>query len=231
MWRNQWVVFGITLVLGAMTREVSMLAIPVMFTYLLEQNDLFVKWRKAVGATIPGLLVFILIRVFVPTAGGHSLLDAFLVHSSKLYSPESVYRLLVNSVLPLSFIPILFLKPTLHFFKTRKYALLYVSLIFLSAMFGSNNERLMAPVFIIFYMLIGIIIQDLDPEAPFLVFLIGAGFANSLDFSIARWPLPNINWAHFFKIGSTLAVTICMYLLKRRRHMQWREIAGLDTPP
>ncbi|MBF0496845.1 MAG: hypothetical protein HQK58_09790 [Deltaproteobacteria bacterium] len=223
MWRNQWVLFGITLVLGAATKEVSMLAIPVVFAYLLERKELSTNWQKAVAATIPGLLVFFLIRFSIHATTGNSLLQAFLAYSNKLYSPVIILRLLVNSFLPVGFVPFIFFKHTVMFFKDKKYLLLYVSLVLFSTGFGTDNERLMAPAFIVFYMLIGYVIQYLNPKKTFLLFLTAAGVVSSLHHQFARWPLPNTNWTYFFSIGSTLAVTICMYLLKLRRLVQQRE--------
>ena len=223
IWKNQWIVFGITLVLGAITREASMLMIPVVFAYLLEQKELSTKWPKAVAAIIPGLVAFFLIRVLIPTTGGNSLLEAFRIFSHKLYSFKHILRLLVNSFLPFSFIPLIFFKHTLQFFRKKKYMLLFVGLVFFSTMFGSNNERLMAPSFIVFYALYGAIIRELNPKKTILLFLIAAGVLSSFHHVSGKWPLPTINWTYFLTLGATLVVTVYMGLLRLRLHMQHRE--------
>lgn len=219
IWRNQWIVFSIILVLGAFTKEISLLMIPVAFIYILEKKELSTKWKKVIVAVIPAIMIFILIRVLIPTAGGKSLLEAFLIFSQKVWSPESILRKLVNSYLPFYFIPFIFFKHTLQFFRTKKYMLWYVILVFLSTYFGSNNERLMAPSFIVFYMLIGTILQDLNPKKTFLLFIMVIGFLSSFHHVFAKYPLQSINWTYFFTLGTTLIITISMYLLKRRSHM------------
>ena len=215
IWRNQWIVFGVTLVLGAITKEVSMLMIPIAFIYMLEKKELSTKWKKVVVAIIPSLIIFIFIRVHISTTGGESLLVMFYRYSQNVYSLESILRKLVNSYVPFCFIPFIFFKHTVQFFKTKKYMLWYISLVFVSTYFGSNNERLMAPTFIVFYMLIGTILQELNPKKTFLLFFIAIGFLSSFHHVFARWPLPNINWTYFFTIGTTLIITIIMYLLKK----------------
>ena len=219
IWRNQWIVFSIILVLGAFTKEISLLMIPVAFIYILEKKELSTKWKKVIVAVIPALMIFLLIRVLIPTAGGKSLSEAFLIFSQKVWSPESILRKLVNSYLPFYFIPFIFFKHTLQFFRTKKYMLWYVILVFLSTYFGSNNERLMAPSFIVFYMLIGTILQDLNPKKTFLLFIMVIGFLSSFHHVFAKYPLQSINWTYFFTLGTTLIITISMYLLKRRSHM------------
>lgn len=219
IWRNQWIVFGVMLVLGAITKEISMLMIPVAFLYIMEKKELSTKWKRVVVAIIPALVVYILIRVLIPTTGGYSLLESFLIYSQKVWSPESIFRKLVNSYLPFYFIPFIFFKHTLQFFRTKKYMLLYISLVFFSTFFGSNNERLIAPTFIVFYILIGTILQELNPNKTFLLFLMVIGFLSSFHHVFAKYPLPNINWTYFFTFGTTLVVTICMYFLKRRSNM------------
>jgi hypothetical protein len=219
IWRNQWIVFSVILVLGAITKEISMLMIPVAFIYLLEKNELSTKWKKLVVAIIPALIIFILIRVLIPTTGGNSIFEAFFIFSQKVWSPESIIRKLVNSYLPFYFIPFIFFKHTLQFFRTKKYMLLYICLVFFSTYFGSNNERLMSPSFIVFYMLIGTILQELNPRKTFLLFLMIIGFLSSFHHVFAKYPLQNINWTYFFTLGTTLVITISLYLLKRRSRM------------
>lgn len=215
IWRNQWRVFSFILLLGAFTREASMLMVPVVFAYLLEKKELSDQWPKVVASIIPGLLAFVLIRVLIPTSGGNSLLEVLIIHSPS----TSILRLLGNSFIPLSFIPLIFFKNTIQFFKTKKYLLLFFTLVLFGTIFGGNNERLMAPSFIVFYMLIGTILQDLNPKKTFLLFIMVIGFLSSFHHVFAKYPLQSINWTYFFTLGTTLIITISMYLLKRRSHM------------
>lgn len=207
MLNDRWMVFGVTLFLGAMTRETAMLMIPVVFAYLLEKKEISTRWRKALIAIGPGLIAFFLLRFFVPTTGG-TLLEAFHVNSRKVLSPERLFRLMVNSFLPFSLIPLVFFEMTFRFFRARIYALVFVILVFLSALFGSNDERLMAPAFIIVYLLLGVVIQALNSEKTFLAIFISGGFLSSLHHITGRYPLPNETLTWIFSLVSLLVVTI-----------------------
>jgi len=218
MWKKKWFAFAIVFAFASLTREVSMLAIPVVFIYLVEQKDLSANWRKAVIAILPGLLLFFLVRIFIPISGGNTLLSAFLAHANKLLLPETVFRLLINPFLPICFIPIIFYKHTLKFFKDRKYTLVYLCLVFLSTLFGNNNERLMAPAFIVFYMLVGYLLHNLELKRSALLLIVGISFLSCLHHTIARWPLPNAKWTYLLSFGATLVISIYLYLLNLKHN-------------
>lgn len=226
MWRGQWLVFGIAFLLGAVTKETSMLLVPTVFIFLIEQKRLSANWHKAALAVAPGVVAFILIRVFVPAVGGISIFEAFMIHSSKLFSPESIFRSLVNSFLPFSFLPIIYWKTILQFFETRKYMLVCACLVYFSTLFGLNNERLMAPVFLVFYMMTGNILQQLNLKPPYLVFIGAAGFLASFHQAFGRWPLPSVEWTYLLTFGSTFVVTGYMIYLKFRM-----PISSRSNPP
>ena len=207
MMRDHWALFAITLLLGSLTRETSLLMVPVALVYLLEKKRFATSWKKAVAACIPGLLAFLLLRILIPTECGQDFLVALRTYSQKLLSIEDLLRLLVNSSLPFTFIPVVFHETTLQFFRDRRYAILFVVLVFLSALFGSNDERLMAPAFIVFYALVGAAVQELDSRRQLGTVLISCGFLSSLHHACARYPLPNIAWTYLFSVGALLIAT------------------------
>jgi hypothetical protein len=219
MLRRRWIIFGAALLLGSLARETSMLMIPVVFAYLWERQELRQQWRQALVAIIPGLTIFFLLRILIPTTCGVSLFAAPLAYAGKVLSPDTLPRLLINSFLPFSLIPVVFFETTFKFFKTRVYALLFVVLVFASAFFGEDQERLMAPAFLVVYALIGYVIHEHYSEKMFLVVLIGGGFLSSFDHVIARYPLPDRTLTVAFSLASLLVVTIVAiaYRLKRGR--------------
>jgi predicted PurR-regulated permease PerM len=88
-------------------------------------------------------------------------------------------------------------------------------LVFISTLFGSDNERLMAPAFVVFYLLIAHIIQDyFYPHKNILFILIACAFLASFHRTIGRYPLPGINIMIILSLSSLLIVTIASYIFK-----------------
>lgn len=218
---EHWTVFGLCLLMGAVTRECNMLMLPVAFVYLIEKGKLSASWHKLLAASAPGVLAFLSLRLFVPVSGGEGLASAFLQHSAKIFTTDAAARLLIVSSMPVSFIPLIYYKETIRFFKERKYMLVFAALVFLSAMFGSNNERLVAPVFVVFYLLLGNIIQELSHRRYIVPLVIICGFLSSLHHVYSGFPLPSIQWTYALTIGSTLFLTISVVVL-RLRESDWK---------
>jgi hypothetical protein len=224
MLKHRWMIFGLALLLGSLARETSMLMIPVVFVYLWEREELRYQWRQVLAAIIPGFTTFLLLRILIPTTCGASLLGAPLAYGGKILSPDTLPRLLINSFLPFSLIPLVFFQTSLAFFKTRLYALLFVFLVFASAFFGEDQERLMAPAFLVVYALIGNVIREYYSEKMFLAVLLGGGFLSSLDHVFARYPLPDRTSTAALSLASLLVITVVAlaYRLKRRRR-HWEQ--------
>lgn len=216
MWKSRWTAFGITLVLGAMTRETAMLMVPVALFYIWEQKELSTKWRKVLLACIPGLLTILLIRLFVPIGEGRSLTEALATFSSKLLEPSSLFRLLVNTFLPFTLVPLLYFRTTIDFFRSRKYLLFFVVLVFGTTLFGSNQERLMVPAFIVFFMLFGTILERVQEKKVTFFVLLTAGFLSSFHYSFGIWQVPDANWTRALTLGATLFVTLYMIIEKQK---------------
>ena len=216
LWRGHWLVFSVTLVLGAMTREPTILMGPVALFYIWEKKELASKWRTVLVACVPGLVTLLLIRLFVPIGEGTSLTNALATYSSKLYDPRSLFRLLVNTFLPFTFIPLVYFRTTLTFFKTRKYLLLFTFLVFCTTLFGSNQERLMIPTFVVFFMLLGTILETVYDKRLTFVVLLGAGSSASFHYAFGNVQVPDANWTRALTLGAALVVTLYMIFIKRQ---------------
>ena len=64
-----------------------------------------------------------------------------------------------NTLKPLTFLPLIFLRTTLAYFKANKFMLALIGLTFVSSLLGSSDERLMAPAFVAFYWLLAQIFE------------------------------------------------------------------------
>ncbi len=220
MWSHHWLVFGLTLALGAFTRETTILMVPVAFVYLVERKELPLQWRQLTIAVIPGLLIFVLLRALVPVGGGMSLLEAFSTYSSKLYTPESLFRGLVNIFLPFTLVPLIHFRKTVKFFREQKYLFVYIALVYLSSLLGENEERLIAPTFVVFFMLLGTILDDVHAKKWTFTVLLTAAFLATPHHRIGIWLLPSNLWTQALSIGIAVCVTLYMFFLKYTNQTQ-----------
>ncbi|MCD6379397.1 hypothetical protein J7M07_02990 [bacterium] len=153
--KSAWKTLGILLFLGVFFSELPMILIPVFIIYLMEKRLLRENWHKVFAVILPAILAFFAIRIIISPVGGFNLIEAFLHYAKKLQYPMVWYGLLINPFIPLTFLPVIYWEETVIFFSKRLYALTYLLLVFLSTLFGSNNERLMAPTFVIYFLIVG----------------------------------------------------------------------------
>lgn len=215
MWEDRWAAFGVLLALGSLTREITILMVPVAFLYLLERRQLSARWRRVALAALPGVLIFVALRAFMPSEGGRSLTEALVAFSYKLYTPESLFRGFVNTFLPFTLIPLVYFRQTVAFFRERKYLLGYLALVYLSTTFGANEERLVAPAFIVFFTLLGFILEGVRAKRLTFAVLLAAGFLSSLHHAMGVLLLPSNDWTRGLVLGLGVSVTLYMFFLKR----------------
>ena len=206
--QGRWASFSIVLLLGALTRETALLMLPTAAAYLWEKRASRREWGSLGGAVLPALAAAALLRALIAPAGGPSLWEALRLWGGKVLRPESWFRLLINPYLPLSLLPLLFVPRTVAFFRERRHLLLLLLLVYGSTLLGQNMERLVAPAFVVFYPLIGHLVQEGlgDRWDTWGVLLVGAVLA-SLHHQVARFPLPTRTWTLLLSLGSLAMVT------------------------
>ena len=109
MTSQRWVSFGIFLLLGSLTKETTLIMIPVAFVYLIETNNFDKKWRHVVSAVLPACLTALALRIEFHPVAGNNLMQALIAYADKLTLPETWFRLLINSFIPFSALPIIFI--------------------------------------------------------------------------------------------------------------------------
>ncbi len=167
MFRQNWLVFGLMLSLGALTRETAFIMVPVAAVYLTEKKILKREALRYILSLVPGLLLLVIIRILIEPSGGEGPVAAFFKHGHKLKETGTWFDLLIRSVVPFSFIPFIFFGTTIEFLKDKKYLVAMFLLVLVSTFVASNNERLMAPTFIAFYWLLAYILQK-DLKGKFI---------------------------------------------------------------
>ena len=153
--------------------------------------------------------------MYVPHSDGSHLWQAFLSHASKVFLPGHLYALVVNSFAPLFVVPIIQYEKTISFFRKRKHGLVFLLLVLGSALFGSNDKRLMAPAFLMYYFLIAELVQDCYWSNPWaLFFIVLLVLPTSLDYMIGINRLPSITVMYTISIVS-MGIISCLFLLRR----------------
>jgi len=209
---RRWTTYAAALAIGCLAKESPLLILPVAFVSLLETGDLRNEWRRAVAASVPALAVFGVLRFAIEPAGGRGLVSAFVDAADKLAYGRTWFRLLVNAFAPVSLLPLVFWRETVGFFRKRRHGLVFFVLVFVSALFGINNERLMAPAAVVFYPLIAHILERrLLERRWFAVALVACGALSLLHHEFARYPLPSRELTLALSLGSLAAVTVASF--------------------
>jgi hypothetical protein len=205
----RWGVFALILFLGALTRETALLMIPTAVVFLTEKGRLKSDWQRMVIAMLPAVAAFLLLRLLIQPSEGPNLFEAFSTCVSKLQSPDIWYRLLLNAFTPLTLVPIIYFRQTRRFFNDNRHMLWFVTFVYISSLFGSDTERLLAPAFIVFFMLIASIIQDnLWESKGVLTVLLCSAFLSSMHHLYAVYPLPGRDVTVAVSVGSLLLATL-----------------------
>ena len=209
---GRWLLFGAAMLLASVTRETFLLVIPAAVVFLLEGRRLRGELVRLVSATLPALVLFALFRLLVRPEGGMTLIQSFLAYGGRITRFYGFYYLLINPFVPLTLVPIVFIGSSASFFRERGYLLLFYFLVLLSALFGTNNERLLNPAFIAFYPLAAFILEERIPPNRFLFTAIMAGgFLSSLHYLVARYPLPSREWTILLSGGSAVLITLLSF--------------------
>jgi hypothetical protein len=218
--------YAALLVLGALAREPVILVVPAVAFAVASRAEW--RWRPAVpwlAAGLPAVAAFILVRILVP-APGPGFAEALLAHAGKALDPATWYRLLVNSYAPLSLLPIVFWRTSIDFARRQPGLMVFAVLVLVSALFGGDQERLVAPAFVTAYALVGTIIAHHLWDVRWIRWVIALGaFATSLHHLTARFPLPSRRLTLVISVAALLFVTAAAIVARRRRQR------GVPTSP
>lgn len=202
---RRWLLYALVLALGAATREPALLVIPAALLYLWRQGPSRAELERWLFASLPAIAVFVGLRLTL-AAEGPGFFVLLFDHVEKAASPGTWYRLLVNAWAPLSLLPLILFETTRAFIREYLFLVGFAVLVLLSAMFGGDQERLVAPAFVAVYPLVGYLIQH-ERWSPWTKgVLVAAAFLTSLHHLTARFPLPSRTWTILLSLLALTAV-------------------------
>jgi hypothetical protein len=219
MLQGAWFRYALLLLAGALTRETVFIIVPTTLVYLWENKKIKNSLMPFLTAVLPGLMVFIGLRILIkstctdhepglPQSGAAYYYWAFLRYLHNFFLPQTLFRRLINAFAPFSFLPIIFLGQTKSLVVRHRHMAVFYLLIFAATLFGGDAERLMAPAFIVFYFLLGLIIEKTIASKPFAIATaIVLAFLTTLHSQNARFKLPSQKYAILFSMGSLCLMT------------------------
>ncbi len=214
--KRHWVWYAVALALGAATREVALLVIPAALVFLWERDALRSDGIRWIAASSPAVLVFVGLRLLVP-ADGPGFLLLLSDHVAKALDPVTWYRLLVNAWAPLGLLPLVFWRTTVDVARRHLFLVAFAGLVLGSALFGGDQERLVAPACVAVYPLVGRILEDARWTRPALAVLFACAFVTSLHHLTARFPLPERTWTIALSLLALVVATAAGWAAKSRQ--------------
>lgn len=206
----RWGWMAAALLLGALSRETWVLALPTALVYLWQQRRLRADLPRLITAVLPALIATVLLRVLLraDVVGSLEPWQAFVRFAPKLAQPQFWARQFANSLKPLSFLPLIFWRTTWRFVREHWFMLVLILTTFASSLLGSANERLMAPAFIAFYWLLALIFERIWQRRWLLGVIAATCFVSTLHYWYARFPLPSRELTIALGLAAWVIVTV-----------------------
>jgi hypothetical protein len=234
LYREQWTAFCGALMVGVLTRETVLLVLAAAPLYLREKRSSRESWIALLLASVPALAIFALLRASIEPRGGLDLAQALSTHAPKLLSLGAWGRLLINSFLPVALIPFIAPRASVEFFSERRHLLGYIGVTMASTLFGTDMERLMAPAFVVVYLLVATLLdRELVCSRSYASLLILAGVIGSLHHTIGVVTLPGRTYtialaAAALALGTSCAIAARAAAAKSNRSAPGRRFLAED---
>lgn len=213
--KENFLYLGITLLIGVLNRETILFAVPAGLIYFWFKEKSPKKTYKLIAATIPAVILLFLVRTFIITESSsatglaHSFGKLHFDDTNKIFKPATYYRIIINTFLPLALIPAVFFREKIKFFKEHSYLFVFVIIYFFSCFIAGDNERLFAPVFPVFYLLIGYILEKKSLLTQRNKYALLALTVLALPHHMySRFPVPNKMITMIFSFASLLFITV-----------------------
>ena len=221
--KNNFILMGVILSVGVINRETILFLVPAALSYYL----FMIKSKKyAAGlilSVIPALILLFLIRSLVITESvtEKNILYSFnklrFDESNKLFNPVTYYRI-INTFIPLTLIPFVFYKTSKTFFMNNLHFLVLILTFLFSCFLAGDTERLVVPVFPVFFLLLGIIFEKISfNELKARIIVLSLCIMAIPHHIFFRFRLPTRNWKVALSMIALLTVTAYFYKLKKDR--------------
>lgn len=221
--KNNFLIMGTVLAAGVTNRETVLFLVPAaVWYYFMVKKDKHNGIRFLISV-IPALIILAGLRALIVTesAAGEGLLYSFgklrFDETNKLFDPVTYYRI-INTFIPLTFIPLVFWKETKDFFRKNMHFLILVITYYASCFLAGDTERLIVPMFPVFFLLLGVIFEKYRfYELKGRILVLSACLISIPHHIYFRFRLPHRNWKVAVSLITLSAVTYYFYRLKKAK--------------
>ena len=192
LWRRRYAAMGAVLAVSVLLREPAILMVPVAFVALWERGRLRTDGPSVALALVPLVLLFVAPRALFPDPGGMGLAEALVEEGRKAASPVTWARLLVNAWVPVIALLAVWPGDAWRWLRGHLHLVVLFVLTLGSAMFGTDQERLMQPAVWLVYPAVAAVLDARWRGRPVALGVLGAAAVlTSLHHITARFPLPS----------------------------------------
>lgn len=229
--KDNFISMGLILAVGVINRETILFIVPpALYYYALMLKDRK-KLFKFIASFLPAVVILILIRSLIVTESSdtpgifYSLGKLRFDDTNKLFNPATYYRL-INTFIPLTFIPLIFFKTTRSFFRKYPHFLIFIIIYFASCFLAGDTERLIVPMFPVVFLLIGIIFEKYGfNELKGRIIVLSACLVSIPHHLYFRFRLPTRDLKVAVSLITLMFVTAYLYKFKKDK------INALDNNP
>lgn len=221
MKKNNLILMTLILFIGVFNRETILFLVPsALYYYIFMLKDKKRSFNFFLS-TVPALIALITTRSLITTESAvekdifYSFSKLHFDESNKLFGPATYYRI-INTFIPLTFIPFVFWETTKRFFMENIHFLILILTYYSSCFLAGDTERLIVPMFPVFFLLLGIIFERFEfngfKNRVVVLMLVIASIPHHIYF---RFQLPGRDWKVVISLLTLAAVTF--YFIKFKR--------------
>jgi hypothetical protein len=207
---KRYILLGFLFSIGIMSKETVLVIVPVVLFYLIQSKSKRKDWLYFSLSLLPGIFLFVFLRIFIPTIGEEKLTAQIINESYKYFRIFVWAKVLIVPFIPFSFVPVIFYREFRKFISDNIYLFVLFLVVVLTAMLGFDYERLLSPAAPFLYAFAGIIIEKyfLDNSRILPVMIIGLMVIFNSFYHIAGIiRLPNSKYSLAISVFSLLIST------------------------
>ncbi len=223
--QNNFFTMSAVLALGVLNRETILFLVPAAVLYYYIVKDKKPYRMKIIYSVLPAFFIFAILRSLIVTesATGSGMLYSFgrlhFDESNKLFNPITYYRI-INTFIPLTFIPLVFWSTTKDFFKKNIHFLALILIYYASCFLAGDTERLIVPMFPVFFFLLGSIFEKYGfIELKGRIIVLSACVLSIPHHIYFRYRLPGRDWKVAVSLITLFFVTAYFYRLKKAKNV------------
>ena len=166
--RRRWLLVWSLMLVSVLFRETLLVMVPAILWLVWESGE---KRRTKLMCAVGACLVvgeYALLLSVIPAVGGVTLVHGFRMNALKYAHLGNLFRLLFNTYVPLSLLPLVFWRRSLAWLNARRWLVVLCVATVVSSNAGGNTERLLVPVFLVLLVMCAHLVEHVSRHAGLL---------------------------------------------------------------